>query len=229
MTGGARFPDDFLFGAATAAYQIEGAAAEDGRSDCIWDVFARVPGAVLNADDGSVACDHYHRYRDDVALMRRLGLQTYRFSTSWARVRPDGGRPNPAGLDFYSRLVDELLEAGIIPWPTLYHWDLPQALQDRGGWVSRDTTDRFVEYAQTMHDALGDRVRHFTTLNEPWCSAFKGYTAGDHAPGHQSRAEGLAAAHHLLLAHGKAVAELRRRRPGAERWASRSTRPSPTR
>ena len=212
MTGEA-FPDGFLFGAATAAYQIEGAAHEDGRTDCIWDVFPRVPGTVINQDDGSVACDHYHRYRGDVALMQRLGLQSYRFSTSWARVRPDGGPPNPAGLDFYSRLVDELLEAGIIPWLTLYHWDLPQTLQDEGGWVNRDTTDRFLEYAVTVHDALGDRVQYWTTLNEPWCSSFKSYTAGNHAPGHQSAFEGLAAAHHLLLAHGKAVAELRRRQP----------------
>jgi beta-glucosidase len=205
------FPPGFLFGAATAAYQIEGAAHEDGRRDSIWDAFSRVPGAVINADNGDVACDHYHRYRDDVALMRSMGLQTYRFSTSWSRVRPDGGALNPAGVDFYERLVDELLGAGIMPWLTLYHWDLPQALQDRGGWTVRDTAERFTEYALDMHDALGDRVDVWTTLNEPWCSSFLSYTAGLHAPGRYSRTEGMLAAHHLLLGHGQAVRELRRR------------------
>ncbi len=161
------FPEDFLFGVATAAYQIEGAAFEDGRTASIWDAFARVPGAVLNADNGDVACDHYHRYPQDVALMKDLGLQVYRFSTSWSRVRPDGGPVNPAGIDFYSRLVDELLEADIMPWLTLHHWDMPQALEEKGGWTSRDTVDRFVEYALSVHDALGDRVQHWTTLNEP--------------------------------------------------------------
>ncbi|WP_261165641.1 GH1 family beta-glucosidase [Microbacterium sp. Marseille-Q6965] len=207
------FPEDFLFGAATAAYQVEGAAFEDGRTASIWDAFSRVPGAVINADNGDVACDHYHRYRDDVALMKELGLQSYRFSISWARVRPDGGAVNPRGVDFYSRLVDELLEAGIRPWPTLYHWDLPQALEDRGGWTARDTVDRFVEYAATMHEALGDRVDTWTTLNEPWCSSFLSYTAGAHAPGRQSVRDGLLASHHLLLAHGRAGEELRARDP----------------
>ena len=203
------FPADFLFGAATAAYQIEGAAHEDGRKDSIWDAFSRVPGAVINADNGDVACDHYHRYGDDVALMKRMGLQTYRFSTSWSRVRPDGGALNPKGVDFYKRLTDELLEAGIVPWLTLYHWDLPQALQEQGGWTNRDTAERFTEYAVDMHDALGDRVQAWTTLNEPWCSSFLSYTAGIHAPGHQSVREGVLAAHHLLLGHGQAVRELR--------------------
>src|SRR6478609_434978 len=177
------FPSNFLFGAATAAYQIEGAAHEDGRRDSIWDAFSRVPGAVINADNGDVACDHYHRYAGDVALMKRMGLQTYRFSTSWSRVRPDGGPLNPQGLDFYKRLVDELLDADILPWLTLYHWDLPQALQDKGGWTDRDTADLFTEYALDMHDALGDRVKVWTTLNEPWCSSFLSYTAGLHEPG----------------------------------------------
>src|ERR687898_1188458 len=145
------FPSNFLFGAATAAFQIEGAASEGGRRDSIWDAFSRVPGAVINADNGDVACDHYHLYRDDVALMKSMGLQTYRFSTSWSRVRPDGGPVNPKGVDFYSRLVDELLEADILPWLTLYHWDLPQSLQDRGGGTVRDTADRFTEYALDMH------------------------------------------------------------------------------
>jgi beta-glucosidase len=205
------FPDGFLFGAATAAFQIEGAAHEDGRRDSIWDAFCRVPGAVINGDDGEVACDHYHRYPDDVALMKRMGLQTYRFSTSWSRVRPDGGSVNAAGVDFYSRLVDELLDAGILPWLTLYHWDLPQALQEKGGWANRDTADLFTEYALGMHDALGDRVNIWTTLNEPWCSSFLSYTAGIHAPGHYSVAEGMLASHHLLLGHGQTVRELRGR------------------
>ncbi len=205
------FPPEFLFGAATAAYQIEGAAHEDGRTDSIWDTFSRVPGAVLKADNGDVACDHYHRYQGDVALMKDLGLQTYRFSTSWARVRPDGGPVNPKGVDFYSRLVDELLGAGITPWLTLYHWDLPQALEEKGGWTNRDTAARFRDYALTVHDTLGDRVGVWTTLNEPWCSSFLSYTAGAHAPGRQSPRDGLAAAHHLLLGHGLAVEALRER------------------
>jgi beta-glucosidase len=205
------FPENFLFGAATAAYQIEGAAFEDGRTASIWDAFARVPGAVINGDNGDVACDHYHRYPEDVALMTELGLQTYRFSTSWSRVRPDGGAVNQAGVDFYSRLVDELLAADILPWLTLYHWDMPQALQDAGGWTNRDTVDRFLEYAGTMHDALGDRVNVWTTLNEPWCSSFLSYTGGEHAPGHTSVEEGLLASHHLLLAHGRTIQELRAR------------------
>jgi beta-glucosidase len=205
------FPPGFLFGAATAAYQIEGAAFEDGRTASIWDAFSRVPGAVVGGETGDVACDHYHRYPQDVALMKELGLQTYRFSTSWSRVRPDGGAVNPKGVDFYSRLVDELLGAGILPWLTLYHWDMPQALQEKGGWTDRDTVARFLEYAGTMHDALGDRVTVWTTLNEPWCSSFLSYTGGEHAPGHTSVAEGLLAAHHLLLAHGETIRELRRR------------------
>lgn len=215
----ARFPAGFLWGAATAAYQVEGAAHEDGRTDSIWDAFARVPGAVLGGDDGEVACDQYHRYREDVALMADLGLGAYRFSTSWARVRPDGvtgpGGVNRRGLDYYSRLVDALLEHDIDPWVTLYHWDLPQALEEHGGWAERDTAERFVEYALTVHDALRDRVRVWTTLNEPWCSAFLGYTAGEQAPGRQSPADGLRAAHHLLLAHGLATRELRAADPRA--------------
>ncbi|MGM7667841.1 GH1 family beta-glucosidase [Microbacterium sp. A93] len=205
------FPKNFLFGAATAAYQIEGAAHEDGRTDSIWDAFARVPGAVIGGDNGDVACDHYHRYPEDVALMKELGLQTYRFSTSWSRVRPDGGAVNQVGVDFYSRLVDELLGADILPWLTLYHWDMPQALQENGGWTNRDSVDRFLEYAGTMHDVIGDRVNVWTTLNEPWCSSFLSYTGGEHAPGHTSIAEGLLAAHHQLLAHGATIRELRGR------------------
>jgi beta-glucosidase len=207
------FPTDFLFGAATAAYQIEGAAHEDGRRDSIWDAFSRVPGAVVGMDNGDVACDHYHRYRDDVTLMKDLGLQTYRFSTSWSRVCPDGGPANAVGLDFYSRLVDELLDADILPWLTLYHWDLPQALEEKGGWPARDTAYRFLDYAMAVHDVLGDRVTSWTTLNEPWCASFLSYIGGEHAPGRQDPAAGLAAAHHLLLGHGLVVEELRRRDP----------------
>jgi beta-glucosidase len=205
------FPDGFLFGAATAAYQIEGSTWADGRTDSIWDTFCRLPGAVLGGDDGSVADDHYRRYRDDVALMQRLNLDAYRFSVAWPRVRPDGGPVNPRGLDFYSRLVDELLGAGIRPWITLYHWDLPQALEERGGWAARDTAHRFAEYALSVHDVLGDRVQTWTTLNEPWCSAFLGYAGGQHAPGRREPAAALRAAHHLMLGHGLAVQELRRR------------------
>ena len=212
MTAAPRaFPSQFLFGAATAAYQIEGAAFEDGRTASIWDTFARVPGAVVGADNGDVACDHYHRYRDDVALMKDLGLDTYRFSVSWARVRPDGGPVNAKGLDFYKRLVDELRGAGIVPWLTLYHWDLPQAIEDRGGWTVRSTSDAFTEYALSVHDALGDRVDIWTTLNEPWCSSFLSYTAGIHAPGRFSKTDGVLAAHHLLLGHGQTIRELRAR------------------
>ncbi|MDN3903625.1 GH1 family beta-glucosidase [Arthrobacter sp. YD2] len=206
-----QFPPGFLWGAATAAYQVEGAASEDGRKDSIWDTFARVPGAVANGDNGDVACDHYHRLDEDVALMQSLNLASYRFSTSWARIRPDGGAVNPAGLDFYSRLTDKLLDAEIKPWLTLYHWDLPQALQDAGGWANRDTAYRFAEYALSVHDVLGDRVQAWTTLNEPWCSAYVGYASGEHAPGLQDRSQAVAANHHLLLAHGLAAQELRAR------------------
>lgn len=205
------FPAGFLWGAATASYQIEGAVAEDGRTPSIWDTFSRLPGAVLDGDTGDVACDHYHRMPQDVALMRELGLASYRFSVAWPRVRPDGGAVDQRGLDFYRRLVDELHDAGIRPWLTLYHWDLPQALEDAGGWTNRDTAYRFAEYAATVHDAIGDRVPVWTTLNEPWCSAFLGYTGGQHAPGRQEGVAGLVAAHHLLLGHGLVVDELRRR------------------
>jgi beta-glucosidase len=211
VSGPLAFPPDFRWGVATASYQIEGAAAEDGRTPSIWDTFARVPGAVVGGDHGDVACDHYHRMPEDVALMAGMGVGWYRFSVGWPRVRPDGGAPNPAGIGFYDRLVDELLAHDVVPWLTLYHWDLPQRLEDAGGWTVRDTADRFVEYAATLHEALGDRVPVWTTLNEPWCSAFLGYTSGRHAPGRQEGAAGLRAAHHLLLAHGLATTELRAR------------------
>lgn len=201
------FPAGFRWGTATSAFQIEGAAHTDGRTPSIWDDFCTVPGAIAGGDDAVVAVDHYHRYREDVAWMSRLGLDTYRFSVSWSRVLHPDGTPNPAGIDFYSRLVDALLEVGIDPWLTLYHWDLPSSLP--GGWLSRDTAYRFADYASVMHGVLGDRVRIWTTLNEPWCSAFLGYASGEHAPGHTDPAEAVTAAHHLLLGHGLAISALR--------------------
>ncbi|MPZ27002.1 MAG: beta-glucosidase [Micromonosporaceae bacterium] len=214
------FPTGFRWGGSTAAYQIEGAATEDGRGRSIWDVFARIPGAIAGGDTGDVACDHYHRFRDDVALMAGLGLTAYRFSVAWPRVQPSGKGPassvNQAGLDFYRRLVDELLGHGIEPWVTLYHWDLPQPLEDAGGWPVRDTAARFAEYAALVHGALGDRVDRWITANEPWCSAFLGYGSGVHAPGRRDGAAAVAAAHHLLLGHGLAVQALQAARPDVE-------------
>jgi beta-glucosidase len=207
------FPGHFRWGAATAAFQVEGSTAADGRSDSIWDVFCRRPGAVANGDTGDPACDHYRRMPDDVALMADLGLGTYRFSVAWPRVRPGGGPVNRAGLDFYSRLVDALLDKGIRPWLTLYHWDLPQSLEDAGGWTHRDTAHRFVEYAESVADVLGDRVPTWTTLNEPWCSSLLGYAEGQHAPGRTEPRAAVAAIHHLLLAHGLGVQALRARLP----------------
>ncbi|HEV7974948.1 GH1 family beta-glucosidase [Amycolatopsis sp.] len=200
------FEPGFLWGAATSSHQIEGAVDEDGRGPSIWDTFAATPGKVDNGDTGAVAADHYHRYRDDVALMQKLGLGAYRFSIAWPRIQPDGsGAVEQRGLDFYRRLVDTLLEHGIQPWPTLYHWDLPQALEDAGGWPNRDTAQRFADYAAIVHEALADRVTHWTTLNEPWCSAFLGYATGRHAPGRREPAAAVRAAHHLLLGHGLAA------------------------
>jgi beta-glucosidase len=209
MSPSPALPENFLFGAATAAFQIEGAARADGRTDSVWDTFCRVPGAVINGDDGSVACDHYHRYDDDIRIMAELGLDAYRFSVSWSRVRPGHGPVNPKGVAFYDSLVDSVLAAGLEPWLTLYHWDLPQELEDLGGWANRDTAERFVEYTMDVHAALGDRVTRWTTLNEPWCAAFLGYGAGAHAPGRQHLPDAIAAGHHLLLAHGAAARELR--------------------
>jgi beta-glucosidase len=200
-------PKDFLLGAATAAYQIEGAVDADGRGPSIWDAFAHTPGRVLGGDDGDVAIDHFHRYREDVALMAELGLQAYRFSISWPRVQPGGAGMIRTG--FYDRLVDELLAQGIEPWPTLYHWDLPQELEDAGGWPVRDTAERFADYAVAVHARLSDRVRHWTTLNEPWCSAFLGYASGVHAPGRREPMAAVEAAHHLMLGHGLAARALR--------------------
>jgi beta-glucosidase len=210
------FPSGFLWGAATSAYQIEGAVREDGRGESIWDRFCRTPGRVEGDANGDVACDHYHRYRDDVELMSGLGLKAYRFSVAWPRVLPQGsGAANAAGLDFYSRLVDALLERGIEPFATLFHWDLPQALQDRGGWPSRDTASAFVDFADQVSRRLGDRVRHWITHNEPWCSGLLGHQLGRHAPGLQDWPAALAACHHILLSHGWAVPVLRSNSPGA--------------
>ncbi|MDG4785910.1 GH1 family beta-glucosidase [Micromonospora sp. WMMD1102] len=215
--GAADFPAGFVWGAATAAYQIEGAVHEGGRSASIWDTFSHTPGRVLHGHTGDVACDHYHRYRDDVKLMAELGLKAYRLSVAWPRIQPDGhGSGNAEGLDFYRRLTDELLEHGIEPWITLYHWDLPQAIEDAGGWPNRDTAARFAEYAELTVAALGDRVRHWITLNEPWCSAFLGYGSGVHAPGRTNPREAVRAAHHLMLGHGLATQAIRAARPEAE-------------
>jgi beta-glucosidase len=211
------FPKDFVWGAATASYQIEGARDEDGKGESIWDSFCHTPGNVDNDDTGDVACDHYHRWREDVALMKAMGLQAYRFSIAWPRIFPAGrGEVNQVGIDFYSGLVDTLLEAGIEPWVTLYHWDLPQALEDEGGWPARMSVDAFIEYTDVVSRALGDRVRNWITFNEPYVSAFIGYLEGRHAPGRKSLHEALAAAHHLLLSHGRSVPVIRQNNPQAK-------------
>lgn len=206
-----QFPAGFILGSATAAYQIEGAHDLDGRGPSIWDTFSHTPGKTLNGDTGDVADDHYHRLDEDLDLMAALKLQAYRFSISWSRVLPTGvGAVNKKGLDFYSRLIDGLISRGIKPIATLYHWDLPQALEDAGGWANRETAYRFAEFAAVVGAVLGDRVDMWATLNEPWCSAYLGYGSGAHAPGRTDGAVALAAAHHLNLAHGLAIKELRR-------------------
>ena len=208
------FPPGFVWGAATSAYQIEGAVAEGGRGESIWDVFSHRPGAIADGSTGDIACDAFHRYREDIALMRELGLSGYRFSIAWPRIFPTGtGAPNQAGLDHYRRLVEALAEAGIEPLVTRYHWDLPRPLQSRGGWTTRDTAARFGEYAQAVAGALGPEVRHWVTVNEPWVAAFLGHLLGIHAPGLRDRRAALAAAHHLLLAHADGLAALRAELP----------------
>jgi beta-glucosidase len=210
------FPSDFIWGAATAAYQIEGAAFEDGRTESIWDRFSRIPGKVHNADNGDIACDHYHLWENDIELMKTLGLKGYRFSVSWSRVLPEGkGKSNPKGIDFYSRLVDKLLENNIEPFITLFHWDLPMALQDAGGWLNRRIADWFTEYAIMMYKSLGDRVRYWSTLNEPNVFATCGYLTGKHAPGVRDVSTYTQVIHHLLLAHGDAISAGRKYLPEA--------------
>jgi beta-glucosidase len=210
------FPPDFAWGTATASYQNEGAANEDGRGNSIWDVFARSHGAINDGSTGDVAVDHYHRSAEDVQLMAGLGLNSYRFSIAWPRIQPLGsGAVNAKGLAFYRQLAEDLLEHGITPYATLYHWDLPQALEDDGGWMARDTALRFGDYAGIAAAELGDVIEHWITLNEPWCSAFLGYAAGHHAPGKQLGARSAQAAHHLLLGHGQATAVVRAARPGS--------------
>ena len=207
---GLRFPPDFVLGSATAAYQVEGAAHEDGRGPSIWDTFSHTPGKVWNGDNGDIACDHYHLLEEDLDLMAGIGLDAYRFSISWPRIQPTGGGPaNQSGIDFYNRLIDGLLARNIRPIATLYHWDLPQALEDDGGWTVRSTAEAFADYATIVGQAFGDRVDTWTTLNEPWCSAYLGYGQGGHAPGRTDPAAALQAVHHLNLAHGLGVQALR--------------------
>ncbi len=210
------FPSDFVWGAATAAYQVEGAVREDGRGESIWDRFSATPGKVLNGDTGAVACDSYHRHAEDMRLVRELGLDAFRFSISWPRVLPDGrGHVNTAGLDFYDRALDEILESGIEPYVTLYHWDLPQVLEDAGGWPARETVEAFAEFVEVVVSRLGDRVPNWITQNEPWVVSWLGYGFGVHAPGRTSEVDALAAAHHVLLAHGRAAQVIRREAPRA--------------
>ncbi|MGB5443388.1 MAG: family 1 glycosylhydrolase, partial [Gammaproteobacteria bacterium] len=206
-------PKDFIWGAAASSYQVEGAAWRDGGGASVWDMLGRQTGRINNGDSGEIACDHYHRYREDVGLMADIGLQAYRFSVSWPRVLPHGaGAVNAKGLDFYSRLVDELLEHGITPWLTLFHWDFPYALYCKGGWLTRDSAGWFADYSAILVDKLSDRVAHWITLNEPQCFIGMGHLDGSHAPGVQmGLAEALLAAHHVLLAHGQAVQVIRAR------------------
>lgn len=204
------FPQDFVWGVATSSYQIEGATREDGRGESIWDRFSHTPGKVMGMENGDVACDHYHRYEEDIALLKQIGVDSYRFSIAWPRLFPTGeGELNGKGLDFYKRLIEKLLQNGIQPLVTLYHWDLPQKLQDKGGWVNRDTAYRFQEYAATVFRHLGDLVTMWTTHNEPWCASFLGYGKGEHAPGIQDHYAAVQASHHLLLSHGLAVQAFR--------------------
>lgn len=209
MTSLLKFPENFLWGTATASYQIEGAVKEDGRGESIWDVFSHTPGKILNNDNGDVACDHYHRWQEDIQLMRSLGFKNYRFSIAWPRILPEGrGKINQPGLDFYNRLIDGLLEAGIQPLATLYHWDLPTALD--GAWLNRSTANVFAEYTGIVARKFRDRVKMWFTINEPWCASFLSYSIGEQAPGMKDHYKGILASHHVLLAHGMAVKELRK-------------------
>lgn len=219
--------DAFAWGVATSAYQIEGAPFEDGAGESIWDRFTREPGRIAGGANADVACDHYHRWEEDVGFMARLGVTAYRFSIAWTRVLPHGsGEVNARGLGFYDRLVDGLLAAGITPYATLYHWDLPQALQGQGGWPARSTVDAFVEYADTVTSALGDRVKNWITHNEPWTASFLGYLEGVFAPGGTDWRSALSAAHHILLSHGRAVPVIRANVSGARVGIALDCRPS---
>ncbi|MFZ6693422.1 GH1 family beta-glucosidase [Undibacterium sp. SXout20W] len=212
-----QFPEDFLWGCSTSSYQIEGAANEDGRGPSIWDEFSAQPGRILDGSSGAIACDHYHRWPEDLDLARDLGVKAYRFSVSWPRIFPVGtGEIEERGLEFYDRLVDGIIERGMEPWLTLYHWDLPQALQLQGGWKSRATVDAFNNYADVVSRRLGDRVKHWITHNEPWCSCIMGYYEGVHAPGETSLQSALQACHHVLLSHGQATKIIRTNVPGAQ-------------
>ncbi len=217
MTDVWSFPSSFFWGTATSAYQIEGAWNEDGKGESIWDRFSHAPGRILDGSTGDVACDHYHRWQRDLDLMQELDVNAYRFSVAWSRVLPQGrGKINEPGLDFYDRLVDGLLSRGITPFVTLYHWDLPQALQEEGGWTNRRIAEDYVNYAEVVSRRLGDRVKHWITHNEPWVAAFLGHAMGIHAPGIQDFQQALAATHHLLLSHGWAVPVIRQHSPRAE-------------
>jgi beta-glucosidase len=205
-----QFPKDFMWGTATAAYQIEGAYQKDGRGLSIWDTFSHTPGKVYQGDNGDMACDSYHRFEEDIQLMKELGVRTYRFSVSWSRIYPKGrGEINQKGLDYYHRLVNSLIENGIEPFCTLYHWDLPQALEDEGGWNNRETIDAYLQYAKTMFQQFSGKVRYWITFNEPWCISFLSHYMGVHAPGHQDLQLALNVSHHLLVAHGKTVKAFR--------------------
>jgi beta-glucosidase len=210
MSSVKKFPDNFLWGAATAAYQVEGGAAEDGRGASIWDTFSHTPGNTLNGDTGDVACDHYHRYPQDIELMKEIGIKVYRLSFSWSRMFPAGDTVREErGFAFYDSLINSLLAAGITPYVTLYHWDLPQALEDKGGWRSRETIDAFAYYAAEVAKHFGDRVKHFAPINEPWCVAWLGHGLGVHAPGVKDRATAFKVAHHTVLAHAAAARAMR--------------------
>lgn len=210
MASNISFPDGFLWGVATSSYQIEGAVHDGGRGVSIWDTFSHTPGKVHAGENGDVACDHYHRYEEDLDILQSLGVKTYRFSVAWPRIFPERGKLEQQGLDFYRKLVNGLIERGIKPAITLYHWDLPQYLEDNGGWANRDTVDAFVEYAETMFREFGNLVPYWITQNEPWCTAFLGYGLGIHAPGHKDWTLAARASHHVLLSHGLAVQAYRK-------------------
>lgn len=211
----ARFPRDFVWGVATAAYQIEGAAAQGGRGPSIWDTYSHTPGRTVHGDNGDIACDHYHRWTDDLDLIARLGIPAYRLSLSWSRLQPNGDGPlNQEGVEFYRNLLLGMRERQIVPYVTLYHWDLPQPLEDAGGWPNRDTAEKFADYVQAVIGELGELADHWITINEPWCASFLGYAAGVHAPGRRSLSDAVAAGHHLNLAHGLALRRIRDRNPG---------------